>query len=524
MTLQDLIKYFKKIDTDQASSGTQTETAQSLYNNAILLVKTGRLEEAKRDLREAVRRAPGFDDAYMLLGLTSFELGNRIESLKTINQISDGAKHSQAMKFYDLLCRDSDEPVTEEGTIVTAAHEEGEEERRARQSERMEAMNNYRNLSLEEETGSDFRGQTDDTGRQRPKKFIGNVVFDLGDGLVFEDDSPESYFSAPDETEKSEKPEEYEAEKTASAPENEAPENDPGDTPEAGLSEENESEEKTAQKKNIVFMTVIAVICVALIAAFAALSVTLHKKGLESGRTAETLAPAETPKEKPTAIASDPPTENPTEAVTEKATENPTEAATETATEKPTDTATGAPTEKPTETPTETSTEIPTEIPTETPTEIPTETPTTDPSGEALKEQLGKLEEAKSLFASKQYYECAVLLTGSDWSMLDGTMTAEKNELASKAIDNFTGDYFNIMYKAVGTEDWQTVLDHCEAIITFKPDFERGAELYFHAGKAAFELKDEAKAEKYLNATVSGYPESKYSEYARYILSKLDKS
>ena len=100
MTLKELARNFKKITGyDDRGAG----AAYRLYNEALDQIDGQNYREARQSLKAAIKYYPAFDDAYMLLGLTHFACGSRIDALKTINQISDPRKHNTAMKYYDAL-------------------------------------------------------------------------------------------------------------------------------------------------------------------------------------------------------------------------------------------------------------------------------------------------------------------------------------------------------------------------------------------------------------------------------------
>ncbi len=551
MTIQDVIKYFRKKIVDGENPGSQTDSAYRLYNNAILLVKAGRLEEARQNLKDAVKKAPDFDDAYALLGLTLLALSNRIESIKAINQIQDGAKHNQAMRLYDMLCRDAGDESAE-GTFRGAGNET-EEERKARQAERMrrdapENANGGATSDVEKRTGTggvtdvvfdvdgesesqrdgsrgsdiaknDFRRRFElaqrtaernrnavENGRpgadvtKRPSKPVvphpqtGNRVTGSSNA-----EAPERDEETEDTVRNIPSPDSRPGENT---PSGDFPAVDPQDKPEgAGAGSEGQSGEdvpngvvkktggENAKGRKTVLLFLVILICVAFVAAVSILAVKLHSKyvkehGLESTATPTASAAGATPGSQET--------ESPV----------------------PTPTA-GA------ETPTEEPTEVPTETPyvTETPTEEPTEKPPTDAELAAM--QAKKLADLKALYSAGEYYECYKQIVETSWTHLDKTGTAEKDDLAAKALDAFSRKYFNLMYKAVGEENWPVVLGYAEAIIQYNPDYEKGAPVYFHAGKAAELTGDKEKAKYYYNLTMTKYPASSDAGYAKYRLSQI---
>ncbi|MBP1587296.1 MAG: hypothetical protein ILO53_02715 [Clostridia bacterium] len=108
MTLKELARNFKKISG--YGDGQGAGAAYRLYNEALDLIAEQNYKEARQLLKTAIRYYPAFDDGYMLLGLTQFACGNRIEALKTINQISHPGKHNTAMKYYDAISGGSATP------------------------------------------------------------------------------------------------------------------------------------------------------------------------------------------------------------------------------------------------------------------------------------------------------------------------------------------------------------------------------------------------------------------------------
>lgn len=540
MTLQDLIKYFRKKVINGENPGSQAETAYKLYNNAILLVKFGRLEEAKRDLKEAVKKVPGFDDAYALLGLTHFALGNRIESIKAINQISDGAKHNQAMRMYDMLDRDSGENV--DGTFKGAGS--GEDETEAEQPERItedidtdetyagspdsyEDTRDYGEYEVPEEPvkrpapsaperagvsdvifeldeGVDF-SRSDNAGKDASKKFksdfkkrfeqaqknaeAGRNVAQSNRQTDYEsgraDAASDGYSTRTRRTEierpAPQRPEMYveEEDEPAPAPVQEYDDTDTYEAEQGEYKDENSEEENTASEpmpKNKKLLMRV-LICIICISLVAAVAALAVKL---HGNYVDRNKPA------PTADPNVTPTVDPDTTDTPKPTATPAPATAE---------------------------------PTEAPTEVPTEAPKTD--AELAAEQTRILAEVKALFDKGDYYNCYKLIYETEWTHINRTQTVEKDDMKDRSLLGFSHNYKDQMYKAVAAEDWQKVLDYAEAVIRFNPDWSEGAAIYFHAGKAAELLGDKEKAISYYSITMSKYPTSEDAKYADYRWSLL---
>ena len=602
MTLQDIARRFRRINLPEGGEETQMDIAYRLYNNAILLIKAGRNNEARRDLKEAVRRYPRFDDAYMLLGLTHFACGNRIDAMKTINMISDPNRHSEAMRYYDALA--SGEDVTIEGEFSEAGGET-DAERRRRQLEREYSYGRQVGGRQEGAEGgeeavadlvfdpdeedrrdrqplSDFEKRfraaqksvsgvdafdaglkENETARRKNRRPSAPVVTPAGSASSvafgtadeYDDDTVEEPVNAGTDGETGEteggnsatqagnaQPEstvsfdndEFDAEiiptparpsgsenRTGRAPDpareqdNFRPEESvPGgesaknETPNEGETSKPASfEERVAAakksgrsrgsdgtetppqpgfvNKKTAVMAVIVAACILVTAAVSALALKLHLGHINKNSPQGTEAPTAT---------SGPETGDPV------ATPDPfgTDARTE-----------------------DTSGTPDMNEPTAQPTEEPTPTPQGKTEAELREEASQKLSEAKNLFAAKSYYECVELMNSFDWSHLDPSLTAEKNTLAGKALATFSNEYYNLMYSNVGKEDWNAVLKYALPLIKHNPEYERGAPVYFSAGKAYDFLGDKEKAEFYYRETMARYPGTNDAEYARYRLSLL---
>lgn len=565
MSIQDIIKYFRKIVTDGENTGSQTDTAYRLYNNAILLIKVGRLEEARRDLKDAIKRAPGFDDAYMLLGMVHFELGNRIESIKSINQITDGAKHSQAMKFYDMLCRDTDEGV--EGTF-TDAGDESSDERRARQNERMYGTTAPADVDQNEKDKPEATDQSDriDGPQVTPWAGFGDVLFELDEGVNFasSENAGRIYYEEPANKEQfdtrfkqARKSAEQGRANIGQSRNTQMPPRRPAPSQNGQLSPNQNSRigretrrmgdgnEARPERANVAPQTsrTNERPAVARPADPGARQAGARVQADESGRRqtrdaqpgnkqaegGETANKDTSGANKKailvlviiicvalivalSALAVKLHTKN-----TEKNKPSPTTApySGETTTPITLETPTGM---EETETPTETPTPEVTATP-EPPTEVPTATP--DMEAELVKQQTAKLAEAKKLFQNGNYLGCFELIIGTDWSKLDKNQVAEKDELAEKSLDLFSREYKSNMYLAVRDEKWSEVLKYAETIIKYNPDWVYGDAVYFHAGKAAELTGDKVKAEQYYNDTITRYPDSQEVTYAKYRLEMM---
>ena len=540
MTLQDIIKYFRKISIDGENAGSQADTAYRLYNNAILLIKVGRFEEARRDLKDAAKRVPGFDDANMLLGLTHLQLGNRIEAIKTINQIVDEAKHTRAMNFYDLLSNESeDSSVGSQDAVGDVAFSAGsgrefaikdagdgqyanvifdlEEESKALENEaayrgagksdfkkrfemaqknaeqgraEMERQGAY--TPLRGHAGSQNRAQnTGVHGGQRPQnrenpQSIGSET------RILRNDSEKPQAERPDVSPsetlvRTRAPEE--PVKTGRAAVREDVIGDDDDAGESAAYESAEKTAKTGKGSKTVLLVLIIVISIALIAALSAAAIKLFHK-FKGGK---------------------PSSPNPTPAGTSEASTPTAEPDTtpggETATPEGND---------PTETP-----ETATETPAPTATEAPTEAPKTPEQLRA--EQKEKLAAAKALYNAGDYVKCYETIISSDWSYLEGSDKTDLSELKGLSLDNLSRQGKTKMYEAVKTENWADVLKYAEIVITYNPDYSEGSAIYFHAAKGAELTGDYAKAERYYNETMTRFPDSKDAKDAKYRLDRMKK-
>ena len=115
MELREIASYFNKIDVQrdpEALCSPQVSEAYTLYNSALDKLAALKNSEARTDLRKATQLKPDFDDAHILLGLCIFTLGNRIDAMRTFNQIKDPEKHTMAMNYFDKLSEKSKNVVT----------------------------------------------------------------------------------------------------------------------------------------------------------------------------------------------------------------------------------------------------------------------------------------------------------------------------------------------------------------------------------------------------------------------------
>ena len=116
MELWELSSEFNAIDVDHdtmAICNPQIREAALIYNAALDKVRFGKTAEARSDLRRATQLYPGFDDAYILLGLCVFASGNRIDAMRTFNQITNPEKHTLAMRYFDMLSASSKDMVSD---------------------------------------------------------------------------------------------------------------------------------------------------------------------------------------------------------------------------------------------------------------------------------------------------------------------------------------------------------------------------------------------------------------------------
>ncbi len=600
MTLQDIVRRFRKINLPESGEETQMDIAYRLYNNAILLIKAGRNNEARRDLKEAVRRYPRFDDAYMLLGLTHFACGNRIDSIKTINMISDPQRHNEAMRYYDALA--SGEDVTIEGEFSEAGGETdaerrrrqlereytygrqvGDRENRSSGDDRDEAVSDTVFVIDEEEPRekqplSDFEkrfraaqksvngvdafdaGMKENTPAPRERKKLSvpvvtpagsasSVAFGTASDSYYDqeqDEEPETAAenSGNDAQPVNEQPsggrvsfdnDEFDAviiptrarpgrsenryenrSGSIPGPSSEVTEKPLGTEHEESRTQSGEAskpssfEERVAAAKKsgrsrgsdgtetppqsgfagkkTAVMAIIVAACILVTAGIAALALKLHLGHINKTNPGGSPAPSAT------AGQATPATDE---------------------TPGPEGNGTAAPTAGTDATPGVTG------DPTQQPTEAPTPTPQGKTEAELRAEASQKLTELKSLYAAKSYRECVEQMNAFDWSHLDSSLTAEKNSLADRALASFSNEYYNLMYSNVGKEDWNAVLYYALPLIEYNPEYERGAPVYFSAGKAYDFLGDKEKAEFYYRETMARYPGTNDAEYARYRLSLL---
>ncbi len=519
MTLQDIIKYFRKISIDGGNTGSQKDTAYRLYNNAILLIKVGRFEEARRDLKDAVRMVPGFDDAYMLLGLTQLQLENRDEAINTINRIADSEKHAKAMYFHGLL---SEEPKDSSGGAFDEAVGDvsyggaGSREFAVRDAK----SNPYANVVFDLEDESDANETA--SGNRNADKTDFKKRFEIARKNAEQDRvelekrgtytplrSRENVRKPAADNDRNINANTKVSEGNTAAvnrnaarpyredrPQNNIPAvmqddvgRDEATADETGRVDASEKE-KTGKGNKTVLLVLIIVISIALIAAISAAAIKLFHK-FKGGKPS-----AATPK--PTAeYETSTPTLQP----------GTTPFGTETATPGGDD---------PTATPGNA-----TDTPTETPsvTEAPTETPKTPEQLAA--EQAENLAAVKALLKAGDYLKCCEMIAESDWSYLGDAEKTELNQMKATALDNLSRQYKTKMYEAVKNENWADVLKYAEVVIKYNPDYSEGAAVYFHAAKGAELTGDYAKAERYYNETMTRFPDSKDAKDAKYRLDKM---
>ncbi|MBR5059466.1 MAG: hypothetical protein IKX06_01695 [Clostridia bacterium] len=563
MTLKELSRNFKKVTNygDERGSG----AAYRLYNEALEFIGEQNYKEARQCLKSAVKIYPAFDDAYMLLGLTHFACGSRIDALKTINQISDPHKHNTAMKYYDAISGGNDAPPAFRGEKEQSGKRPGDVpgqagegvfavpdmEHKAAAAEG--TLYGETSVSDEEYVGD---GQTDrypgenGEGEEEPPRGENSGGNDTPEEeLIIFDQGPAGKGSArmTDFERRFKKAREsvrealgHEGREPSGNGENvrrssELPSgNDPGAdhesksrSPERGGTD---TDERTAENDS---------------------EQSAGKVPGGSGRAraqAQAGGSAEASDEPDKAPRAEPPAEQEAGPSAGRAAKSggsrkllmalviaacilvlaglgALAASRHLAYVNKNSGVVSDPSTPPSGTP---ETAAPYETPqlTEGPTENATPEPDTpEPTAETTPGPTEALSEtvaaARKYYDEKNYYDCFVLLSDADLTGLSPAEASEVSQMKNDSLALFSKEYYNLMYSYVGKEDWENVLKYALPIIQYNPDYENGGAVYFHAGKACELTGDADNARKYYQDTMSKYPGTPYEEYARYRLSLM---
>lgn len=538
MELWELSSDFKRIDVDRdtmAICNPQVREAALIYNGAIDKIHFGRTAEARSDLRRATQLYPGFDDAYILLGLCIFASGNRIDAMRTFNQISDPEKHALAMRYFDMLSFSAKdmvtdykkkqlfrEPVRTQTGKPPVRRSEAQESGRTQTERKTPAKNEsvppqrpkqtapkvisetpkktaHREQPVHEEAFYDFgesqeivdpfiRSLRKDASaedaegksapvKRDPGKENGSVFFDTetepayGTAATVRKDPVKS--EVPPRQRKAAQPAEPKVQAPRSMPvQNERTASGTG----AGESRQaalRKAAGNSARRNRT--MAFIIVSCFVILAATAVIVAASNRESL-FGKGSFVRGPG-------------------------AATEVPVGS---TETPGPSD-ETGQGTPPVSETPPATATPEP-----------------ATPDPEKLKQEaIDRLAEAERLLTARAYHECYVLVVESDWAYLPQEQHARLEQVKSSSFAPFCNEYYNLMYSNVAPENWDEVLKYGLELLKYCPDYERGAPVYFNVGKAYEETGDKANAEKYYKLTIEKYPQSNDASYAQYKLSRL---
>ena len=523
MELQEICASFKQIDIQHDSAALcspQIKEAYTLYNEALVQIRSGNIADARAKLRKATQLKPEFDDAFILLGLCIFSCGNRIDAMRAFNQINDVENHNDAMYYFDILSGNSKNVVaghkkqqTYQETVRTLKAEKNNslKERVPKRpvSEEFTELNFYDEddgpaesaFPLKSEPVAEFETKIESAAENND---VADSYMAFKDEFFREESMPEddSFFEFTPETVSSESISNYfmefseentggkaasyrESSKTApvrtSASEavfssnsksSAAPVFDvdivyDGDTDIAAKTEKKQKIKKYKFSKSNKRLAVIA--CCLVVLLIVAVVVILADKdklfGSGTGGEGSGIIAAQTASPKDKELYTDEPTEAPTESATEA------------------------------------------------PTEIPVE---------ILQTQADEtFAEAKQLMTSRAFYECYILLAQTDWTYLSQSEKSELESLKTQSFNQFCNEYFNLMYSNVGSENWEAVLSYGLVLLEHCPDYDRGAPAYFSVGKAYENTGDLENAAKYYEITIEKYPDSNDARYAKYRLSQL---
>lgn len=312
MTVQDIVQNFDKYEVG-ASYDTKSsliDEAYRRYNMAIDQIKMGDLQDARVNLKTAVKFCPDFDDAYILLGLSIFAYGNRMDAMKMFNCIKTQEKHDLAMRYFEELAgkpTPKPEPKTEYTFAVSPENS----------LEPEDITFIMKDSSPFAETESDFTKRFR-KARENPQH-RDDLVTDMSDVRI-----AASKIDSQNEPAAPSKNESHEAIRAA---------------------------RKQQNRRNIISMIMITIACLVVLGILSWVSMKLHLKYINKNNAGSqnavenTREPTAAPTVAPTALPTVAPTSAPTEAP--RVTEVPTAAPTEIPTEVPTAAPTAAPTTQP---------------------------------------------------------------------------------------------------------------------------------------------------------------------------------
>lgn len=520
MELREIASYFNKIDVQrdpEALCSPQVSEAYTLYNSALDKLAALKNSEARTDLRKATQLKPDFDDAHILLGLCIFTLGNRIDAMRTFNQIKDPEKHTMAMNYFDKLSEKSKNVVT--GYKSQQKYQETVRTVAPSTEKKSESEFNFSPFDDEKTEMPERRPQ------ERPRERVVAEKKPVREKVVTEKVVTEKVVTDP----KPQKPshpsgesfffeffdEFAEEEKEIKQQENSASEAVSDVTPVRKTAVSSNSEKKpsssqsrlqktqnsqkpqssqkprsdTVQQKNTasrptrnseiqlskaVVRAMIIMICVTVLISAALIIFFINgEKILNNGGQ----------------------------------TKNPSDSGVSVATGSPTDDENSA-------------------LPSEKPTEKPTSEPTQAPVGVLISEANKKLSEAEALATKKDYLGCYKLINEYNWTHLPTEKFSTLESLKENSFNKFCNEYYNGLKSNV-EKDWEKVIEYGTALIEYCPDYDRGGDetgyVFFHLGKAYDKTGDKVNAEKYYKLTIETYPESRCKEWATYLLGQLNK-
>lgn len=577
MELWELSSEFSYIDVEHdtmAICNPQVREAAGAYNDALDKVRFGRTAEARADLRRATQLYPGFDDAYILLGLCVFASGNRIDAMRTFNQIADPEKHSLAMRYFDMLSLSSKDMVSDykkkQGYREPVRTQSGTPEPPRRSPAREDGRNAGRTAGgagagatgagagAVADSGSFGSGRMQEgrvrretvpegegAGRRKTPGEAGNAAR--------ERELSRSRQRGPSQTETDSGRGAAESRKTGMSARE--PEEGFFDFGETGTSEKPPVffRQETEEERENLFYEIEKIQ-----RSSAGNAASSREKVSRSGRTAGESAPAGGRKEA-APVRKPGPAESAAGRSGRTAAPRTGERAGEPSARRNRVMAfivvscfailaaaavvvagmnreslfgTGSFVHGPDTVKTSPAPSTPARQPareteppaseTGTPPAVSTPEQTATPDPETRKtEASDRLAKAVQLLKDRAYHECYVSLAEYDWTYLPVEQNALLTETKDKAFTAFCNDYYNRMYASVSPENWDDVLLYGLELLKYCPDYERGAPVYFNVGKAYEEKGDKASAEKYYRLTMEKYPDSNDASYAQYKLSHL---
>ena len=452
------------------------------YNEALSQMKAGKLAEAKQSLKTAIRGYREFEDAIAAYSILACAMGNPDESRNVMSFVTDPEKRGRAEMYCEKLSENESDEAESKIDAFFGLKKEEKSDLNVRFAAQYDAPETSALQKINERV-LDFRLPEEE--KQPDDETVDNVVSDADTDLIIISDRTVATGNFPETKKKQTDIEAFNEDLETDNPGVSTADynvptieyNDPA--PEQSDEYLTGEKEKTPASlgfgnKLLIFIIILSLVILLLIA------FNTGKKNADDNNQKATAGISETADIAETATAA-------------AAAESPSEE--------------------------QTATPGITEGATETPTELPTETPSEENPEVIAAENYKQLE----TYYNAGNYEaaCRLCSTGSWAEHLAEELKPGYEKMKAEALSKFTESHFTDMYACVSKNEWEKALEYALALIELNPDYERGAEVYFHAGKACEMTGDTENALTYYSLTVEKYPDTEAAEWAGYRQSQL---